>query len=208
MKHLIIITGPQGSGNHLWSKILALHPAVYGWSDLLDDYWIGHDNEPFNQYWLDPYRLHDFDWSISDYHVTSISMPYMQNGEQVMPDIDSFYNEASKHARVSLCVIGRDRNVIDMQQQRVRGKHTWPHALSVVASLKSPILIFLSFELLHLYRSQYLKQISTQLNFPLASDDDRIQEILVEDANKKYFQPIDHHWVDDLAHQTSRRRNG
>jgi hypothetical protein len=208
MKHLIIVTGPQGSGNHLWSKILALHPAVYGWSDLLDDYWIGHDNEPFNQYWLDPYRLHDFDWSISDYYVTSISMPYMQNGEQLMPDIDNFYNEASRHARVSLCVIGRDRNIIAMQQQRVRNKQTWPMTLSAIESLQAPIAMFFSFELLHLYRGHYLKQISTQLEFPLSSDDDRISKILTEDTNAKYFQPIAHHWVDDLARQTSRRRNG
>jgi hypothetical protein len=26
MKQLLIFTGPQGSGNHLWSKIFALHP--------------------------------------------------------------------------------------------------------------------------------------------------------------------------------------
>jgi hypothetical protein len=46
MKKLLIITGPQGSGNHMWSKILALHPAVNGWSALLEEYWIPHDREP------------------------------------------------------------------------------------------------------------------------------------------------------------------
>lgn len=208
MKHLVIIAGPQGSGNHLWSKIMALHPAVQGWQALLSDYWIGHDNEPFNQYWVEPNRLHDFDWSVSEHYVTSISIPYMQNGEKTLPDIDGFYEAAMQHCRVKLCLIGRDRNVIDMQQQRVRGEKTWPETISVVESLRSPIAMFLSFELLHLYGNQYLEHISTQLGVPLESDDSRLQEILAEDANKKYFQPVDYHWVDDLAHQTSRRRNG
>ena len=58
---LIILTGPQGSGNHLFSKVLALNPAVHGWQDLLDEYWIGHDQEPFAKYWADPKQLDKFD---------------------------------------------------------------------------------------------------------------------------------------------------
>ena len=47
MKKMLILTGPQGSGNHMWSKIFALHPSVYGWQELVEEFWIGHDREPF-----------------------------------------------------------------------------------------------------------------------------------------------------------------
>jgi hypothetical protein len=57
MKTILILTGPQGSGNHMWSKIFALHPQVRGWQALLDQYWIGHDQEPWAQYWQDPAQL-------------------------------------------------------------------------------------------------------------------------------------------------------
>lgn len=207
MKHLVIIVGPQGSGNHLWSKILSVHPAVLGWQALRDNYWIGHDDEPFNRYWQNPHHISEFDWSLSDYYVTSISVPYMQNGESTVPHIDAFYLAASRHANVSLCVLGRDRNIVGMQQQRVRGGETLPIMLSLLKDLESPVSMFLSFELLHLYRTLYLKQISTQLSFPVAWDDATIDEILAEDSNAKYFHPVQHYWVDDLAHQTSRRRN-
>ena len=47
-KTLVILTGPQGSGNHLWSKILSLHADVFGWKSLLDNYWEAHRiSEPF-----------------------------------------------------------------------------------------------------------------------------------------------------------------
>ena len=39
MKTLAVLTGPQGSGNHLWSKIFSLHEDVFGWKSLLDNYW-------------------------------------------------------------------------------------------------------------------------------------------------------------------------
>mgnify|MGYP003346138878 FL=1 len=90
MKTLLILTGPQGSGNHLWSKIFALHPRVQGWRALLSEYWIGHDEEPWARYWLNPSELRNAPWALSDWHVTSISVPYMNNGEPAVPDFKSF----------------------------------------------------------------------------------------------------------------------
>ena len=29
--NMLIVTGPQGSGNHLFAKLFNLHPEVYGW---------------------------------------------------------------------------------------------------------------------------------------------------------------------------------
>lgn len=204
MKQMLIIAGPQGSGNHMWSKIFALHPQVFGWRSLLDEYWIGHDREPFADCWEDPSKLDEFDWGQSDYYVSSISLPYMRNGDRVMPDLEAF--AARVPIPVSLVLIGRDRNIAGMQQQRVRGESTYPLALDYIDTLTwlHP-RAFLSFELLHLYRSRYLRQLSTGLDFPVAYSDPRLEEILSEDSNKKYFQPIEHHWVDDLAKQTSKR---
>ena len=37
MKKLLIITGPQGSGNHLFSRILSTGTQVGGWKGLLEN---------------------------------------------------------------------------------------------------------------------------------------------------------------------------
>ena len=68
---LLIITGPQGSGNHLFSKIFSYHKDVYGWNALYKNKWVGHDKEVFQPYWLQPKKLKDFDWTQSKYFVTS-----------------------------------------------------------------------------------------------------------------------------------------
>ena len=57
MKKLLIVTGPQGSGNHLFSRLLSLHPAVEGWTEMLDQYWVPSDQEPFAEYWVTPELL-------------------------------------------------------------------------------------------------------------------------------------------------------
>ena len=74
---LLIITGPQGSGNHLFSKIFAIHKEVLGWSALLDTHWLGHSEEMFQPLWHDTDKIKDFDWTQSKYFVTSISTPYV-----------------------------------------------------------------------------------------------------------------------------------
>ena len=71
IKKLLIITGPQGSGNHLWSKIFAMHPIVVGWPMLRKE-WQGHHEEPFNKYWQQPEKLQEFDTD-KKYHVKFIS---------------------------------------------------------------------------------------------------------------------------------------
>ena len=79
-KKMLILTGPQGAGNHLWSKIFSLHPEVYGWKTLLENYWEAHRfSEPFAQHWRDHTLLEVFDWTQSEYYFTSISCP--------MPDV-------------------------------------------------------------------------------------------------------------------------
>jgi hypothetical protein len=215
MKTILILTGPQGAGNHLWSKIFALHPDVAGWSALLDTYWIGHDQEPFADCWENPNRLKDFDWTQSDWYVTSISVPYMLNGMPTVPDLHAFVTQLQTLGmRVKFAVLGRDRNIVRLQQTRVRGLSTVGTALSQYSELISPAEqirpfatpVFLSYELLHLYQDKYLEMIAQQLNFPMATNDARLAEILAEDTNRKYISQVEHQPTDDLAHHASRKR--
>jgi hypothetical protein len=204
MKTILILTGPQGSGNHLWSKIFALHPQVVGWQALLTEYWIGHDQEPFAPYWQDPSQLKYYRWAQSDWFVTSMSVPYMLNGEATVPDFRSFVREAQNLGhRVKFAILGRDQNIVRMQETRVRGAPTVDQALAAYDPLAAPV--FLSYELLHLYGRKYLESVSQQLGFPIAVSDPRLETILDEDTNTKYFSPIQHHPTDDLARHSSRK---
>jgi hypothetical protein len=204
MKTILILTGPQGSGNHLWSKIFALHPQVVGWSALLTEYWIGHDQEPFAPYWQDPSQLKYYRWSQSDWFVTSMSVPYVNNGEATVPDFRAFVREAQNLGhRVKFAILGRDQNIVRLQETRVRGAVTVDQALAAYDSLASPV--FLSYELLHLYGRKYLETLSQQLGFPIAVSDPRLETIMSEDTNSKYFSAVKHHPTDDLAQHSSRK---
>jgi hypothetical protein len=206
MKTLLIITGPQGSGNHLWSKIFALHPDVYAWHALLHEYWIGHDQEPFADCWADPEKLKEFDWGECKYFVTSVSTPYMNNGEPTVPNIVRFAATAmGLGIRVKIAIIGRDRNILNYQETRVRGQATFETALKEYEKLMTWDPVFLSYELLHLYGSPYLRQLQKQLEFPIDYKHPGLANILVDDTNSKYFKPIDHHPTDDLARHSSRK---
>lgn len=188
MKTLLIITGPQGSGNHLFSKVFAATESVYGWKDLNDTYWVPHDKEPFAEAWKDPSLLKTIDFG--NYGVTSISCPYAYHGETIEPDYDKFIDAARNLGyEVKIAIIGRDKNVIQHQQERVRGTHSFerfvPHLSRLC--LKNPV--FLSTELLYLYRINYVRSLIKQLNFPIYITEEKLEEILKEDPNSKYFQP-------------------
>lgn len=204
MKTLLILTGPQGSGNHMWSKVFALHPAVYGWQALLNQYWIGHDQEPFAELWQQPNSVAQFDWSQKDYYVTSISVPYALNGTLTVPNFDSFVNAVQQQGIVvKLAVLGRDRNIVGMQESRVRSTPTVAQALAVYQNLVPDC--YLSYELLHLYRSQYLESVSRQLNFPIDYLSTELENIITVDTNSKYFSAVNHSPADALAQHASRK---
>jgi hypothetical protein len=198
---LLIITGPQGSGNHLFSKIFALGP-VAGWKQLNQKYWIGHDQEPFAEYWKNPELLDTFTWD-QDYYVTSISCPYVYRGETVIPEYDEFISRCSVPVR--LAIIGRDQTILEYQQSRVRGKVTKDKLLNVVDGLMKYNPTFISQELLYLYGANYIKSLGQQLEFPVSQDTTAINEILQEDANKKYIEPVIAHWLDEEVKLASRK---
>lgn len=186
---LLIITGPQGSGNHLFSKIFALHKDVVGWPELLNTHWLGHKDEPFQHLWIDPSNIDKFDWSKSKYFVTSISTPYVHNKTHAIPKYKEFISKAKNHATIKIGIIGRDKTILKFQQQRVRrGEHTTPLALRAFKELPDLAETFyLSQELFYLYGKDYLKNICNMINFPIDYNNDYIIKIKKDEANKKYI---------------------
>lgn len=195
MKTLLIITGPQGSGNHLWSKVFAATPKVHGWQALLDQYWIAHDQEPFASAWHDPVKLADIEFE--QYAVTSISCPYAYHGTTTVPDYEAFVNRARGLGyEVKIAIIGRDQNVLQYQQTRVRGAASTDHFRHWLPWLCLQDPVFLSTELLYLYGIDYLRTLRQQLTFPIEIEQTQLDEILKQDPNSKYFaaakeQPLD-----------------
>ena len=120
---LLIVTGPQGSGNHLWAKVFSMHPSVNGWPMLKDER-EGHHDEPMNEYWQEPSKLSELEIGERNKYITSISCPYFKNKQPQIPNYADFVKHAKqKFDEVKMCVIGRDRDIIEMQQTRVRGEH-------------------------------------------------------------------------------------
>lgn len=202
MKTLLIITGPQGSGNHLFSKIFALHPEVFGWSALLDEYWIGHDQEPFAEAWFNPTLLKNIEFN--EYAVTSISAPYAYKGITTIPNYKEFVNEATRLGyTVKIAIIGRDKNILKHQQLRVRDRVSLQDFESQLPYLNSLNPVYISQELLYLYSVYYLQNISTLLNFPINTDSDKIRQILENDANTKYMVPVIRQKLDIIVRKVS-----
>lgn len=199
MAKMLILTGPQGAGNHLWSKVLSLHPEVYGWKTLLDNYWEAHRfAEPFAQHWRDNSLLKSFDWTQSEYYFTSISLPLGIIGHDVnpiwMPDLQGFVTTVlGCGIEVEIAVVGRDQTILTNQQTRIRTQPTLDLFLDQLSNISNPT--FLSYELLYLYKQDYLK--SLRLKIPVAWDNIRINEILVDDANVKYVHSVDYNELDN-----------
>lgn len=205
---LIIMTGPQGSGNHLFSKAFANNPKICGWSSLKEKYWEGHDLEPFAEYWKNPTDLYKVDWSKHNFYVTSISCPYFDDGVESIPRYVEFIKESSKYANIKLLVIARDQTILGLQQERVRGKKTTHQFLDNLEDLLKYNPFFISQELLYLYKLAYLNTIETYLGLPLSTDKEGLNKILDVDANEKYIKPIESNWLDDHIKLASSKKGG
>ena len=196
---MLILTGPQGAGNHLWSKIFSLHPEVYGWKSLLDNYWEAHRfAEPFAKCWRNHDLLKEFDWVQSDYYFTSISCPLGIVGSEMNPvwnpNLAGFANAVLNcGVDVGIAVVGRDQTILNYQQTRIRTQSTLPLFLEQLPAIHKPV--FLSYELLYLYKQDYLK--SLDLAIPVAWGDSRIDTILADDANTKYIHNVESNELDN-----------
>jgi len=104
---------------------------------------------------------------------------------------------------VKVAIIGRDQNVIKYQQERIRDRHSLSDFESELDYLLTLNPVFISQELLYLYKDKYLQSLSVQLDFPIAHDDSRVFEILKQDANEKYFQSISLQELDKTVRKVS-----
>ena len=202
MTQLLILTGPQGSGNHLFSKIFAQHPDVNSWTALNDAVWVGHDQEPFADLWRNPTLASSYNWEPHKYHVTSISCPYRDNGADAWPQYEKFIQAViGQGIKIKVAVIGRDQNILAFQEQRLRNRVTYTDFLQYLPILEKYNPVFLSQELAYLYRNSYLQQISQQLDIPILYN----AEIFSENANAKYLQPVESNWLDPYIRHASKQ---
>ena len=202
MKKLLIITGPQGSGNHLFSRLLSLHPDVSGWEELKDKYWVPSDQEPFAEYWVNPERLTADLFAEKDYYLANVSCPFFFDGTRHVPRIVEVAERAKSFGvTVSIAIIVRDQNINQLQQLRVRREHTTPIAQDYYYNTLIPSgmdVHFLDHEAFFLHTTNYLKWVSKILDFPIAYDNPDIMKFISEDANHKYVKYVDEHWLDEV----------
>jgi len=203
MKKLLIITGPQGSGNHFFSRVLSMHPDVEGWEELLDNYWIPSDQEPFAEFWVDPQKLTPgfFKRSNKKYFLANVSCPFFFNGTRHVPNIVEVANRARLFGiEVEIAIIVRDQNINQVQQMRVRKEHTTPIAQDYYYNvlLKSDIPVhFLDHEAFFLHKEHYIDWVGRTIGFPVETDPVKVMKFVTEDANHKYVKYIDEHWLDE-----------
>ena len=190
---LLIITGPQGSGNHLFAKIFSSHKSVYGWK-MKHNEWKGHHEEPFSLYWRKPELLKEIKTNVhywfsktnKKHYVTSISCPYFYRKKPTIPNYEKFIKCASTVFKVQICIIGRDKNILYKQQTRIRSKHTTPTAVKNFKHLLKYNPVFISQELFCLYGIDYCNSISKLLNFPI--DTKKVKALLKYNANAPYIK--------------------
>lgn len=191
-KKILLIFGPQGSGNHLFARIFSMHPDVHGWQELLEvDYHIPHDQEPFAIYWNDIEKINKDIFGDKNYGIISVSVPFW--GKDGLPDIPKVYRVMDKFRaldyEVQPVLIGRDKNILTFQQERRRGGPSWGCMHQLILEMRE-MPFFISYELLYMYKEKYLKSLSHWLDFPIAFDDSRLLKLLSTDQNAKYVKSI------------------
>lgn len=194
-KRFLIVTGPQGSGNHLFAKLFSTDPRVFGWK-MKAGGWESHRLEPFQRFWADPSALRKDIFPA--YAFTSISVPYRDPVHEhagtgrifSIPPVREFYERTrSLGIDVTICVIGRDPTILNFQQMRRRGAPSTEQFFDMLDTLSDLDLYYLSHENLLLYKRRYLRQISKDLHFPIDLDHPDLETILI-DQNEKYIHPV------------------
>ena len=184
------------------SRILSMHPDVEGWEEMLNNYWIPSDQEPFAEYWVDPDKLTPSKFTNSNYFLANVSCPFFFNGTRHIPKIV----EVAKRARLfgvetQIAIIVRDQNINQVQQLRVRKEHTTPMAQEYYYNTLIPSdfpVHFLDHEAFFLHKEHYIDWVGRTIGFPVETDPERLMKFITVDANHKYVQPIANHWLDDI----------
>ena len=202
MKKLLIVTGPQGSGNHLFSRILSMHPDVSGWEQMLTEYWVPSDQEPFAEYWIDPTKLTAEVFKDKDYYLANVSCPFFFDGQRYVPNIIGVAERArSFGVDVAIAIVVRDQNINQLQQLRVRKEHTTPIAQAYYYNILIPSVFpvhFLDHEAFFLHKEYYVQWLGKVLDFPVETNPEKLMKFISEDANHKYVKYVDNHWLDEV----------
>jgi hypothetical protein len=203
MKKLLIITGPQGSGNHLFSRILSMHPSVSGWDAMLENYWVPSDQEPFAEYWVNPEKLTIDHFRDKKYHLANVSCPFFFDGVRYVPKILEVAKRAKSFGiEVQIAIIVRDQNINQVQQERVRKQHTTPIAQDYYYKTLIPSefpVHFLDHEAFFLHKEHYISWVGKILDFPVVTDVEKLMKFVTVDANHKYVQAVSEHWLDNIV---------
>ena len=202
-RRLLIITGPQGSGNHLFSRIFSWHPAVRGWTALQEQYWVPSDQEPLAEYWVWPERFdvnREFDGK--QYLVANVSAPFFYDGVRRFPKIAEVVRRArSAGVEVTVAIVVRDHLINIEQQHRVGNAVTLNdaqvHYRSLIdhRDLDDFDIHFVSHESLFAWRETYVKYLSGLLNVPVDLENCLVG--LDTPPNSKYISPVSDHWLDE-----------
>lgn len=207
MTNILVITGPQGTGNHLFSKILSMHSDVHGWDQLLREYWINHDNAPYKDIWNTPEAVDNYDWTEHKNYVLSVSGPYVEKIDGTKHTIYPKYSEVlerlSEHGKVQVGIIGRDQNITAQGQLRKRGVESLHNYLNKIEDLLAYDHTFLSVELAYLFRHQYIKSLDKTLIIPVDYSNEKLHYILNKDPNAKYVKYVEHSWLDKRRDRTT-----
>jgi hypothetical protein len=200
VKKLLIITGPQGSGNHFFSRVFSTHPEVGGWKSLLEKYWVPSDEEYFAKYWVRPEELTEKDFDGYDYWLANVSCPFVYDGIRYVPKIKEVAEKAQSFGiDVQIAIIVRDSNINELQQLRVRGEITTPIAQEYYYDTLIPTgfkIHFLDNEAFFLHTKHYLKWVSELLDFPVDYNNPDIFKFIDENPNKKYVKYVEDFWLD------------
>ena len=191
MKKLLIVTGPQGSGNHLFARLFSLHENVVGWESLHDKYWVPSDQEPFARFWVHPEELTKEHFDKGDYFCANVSVPFFFDGVRQTPKIKEVAMRAFELGVMPIiAVIVRDRNINELQQVRVGGECTMDTALEYY---KDMAVHFIDHEAFFLYKEKYIEYLGRILEFPVTKKG--IDNFISVDANHKYVFPCQEHWL-------------
>ena len=181
MKKLLIVTGPQGSGNHLFARLFSAHPNVKGWESLHDKYWVPSDEEPFARYWVHPEELKKEFFEDGEYFCANVSVPFFYDGVRQTPKIKEVAMRAFELGVLPIiAVIVRDRNINELQQVRVGGECTMDTALEYY---KDMAVHFIDHEAFFLYKEKYVEYLGRLLEFPVTKEG--IDNFVTVDANHK-----------------------
>ena len=201
MANILVISGPQGTGNHVFSKVLSMHSNVHGWDQLLREYWINHDNAPFKDIWNTPENIDNYDWTEHENYVLSVSGPYVDKDKDGVrhtryPKYKEVLRRLNEKGNLQVGIIGRDQNITAQNQLRKRGVESLHNYLNKIEDITEYRHTFLSVELLYMFRHQYVKSLDSLLDIPVDYNNERLHYILNKDPNAKYVHYVEHSWLD------------